>query len=210
MIAWRQIRTILTISLLLAGMTAATYPFSETMIGGNYNLRYLSSNVRRMMRPLMSPPASFEVNRPDIDLTKHLLVSGLAISIYVPMAGFLWTDSLICDMSLGGWDENTAVRSRNHQLRMADHGHLPDPHVSKPAIRAHSRNTSSSDETRESVWHNVYSSDYNRVVFQDVIGRVGGYCPRLFALNTNQLMDFRTLDPTKSHSTGQFKYCYHR
>ena len=153
----------MTLLIILTGVSALGYPFSETTFGGNYNLRYLSSNVRRILRPPMSIPSTFRIPTPSVDLGKHSLVVGVPISIYVPMAGFLWTDHLIWDMTLGGWDQNMSVRSVNHQRRQK----------SSMASLLSSTRQSAFDDVWESEWIGIYSSDNNRVVFRDVIGTVG-------------------------------------
>lgn len=70
-------------------------PTSESAAGGNYNLRYFSASARRDLTP-------FSVIRPSLTHTSpgFSLQNGAAYTLYVPSAGFLWTDSMVWEQSI--------------------------------------------------------------------------------------------------------------
>ncbi|KAL2822637.1 hypothetical protein BJX63DRAFT_427196 [Aspergillus granulosus] len=106
------VRYVLTVTLVLLVVVGAlvlvstlAFPTSETMYAGNYNLRHLSAGARREMRSQTS-----RLERPDHTQRNPLedpnvpfaLSPGTPVSIYLPHAGFLWSD-------LNAWDEELAV-----------------------------------------------------------------------------------------------------
>jgi hypothetical protein len=78
-------------ALLLGG---ALLPISESAAGGNYNLRYLSASMRRDLTPFPAISPSSTQAAPDFGLYHG------TYTLYVPGAGFLWSDSMIWMQSL--------------------------------------------------------------------------------------------------------------
>ncbi|CZR69155.1 uncharacterized protein PAC_19055 [Phialocephala subalpina] len=76
-------------------ITGALLPMSESAAGGNYNLRYLSADARRDLSPFPVIRPSSPQAGPGFGL-RH----GTAYTLYVPGAGFLWSDSMIWNQSL--------------------------------------------------------------------------------------------------------------
>jgi hypothetical protein len=85
---------------------AVTFPLSETATGGNYNLRYLSSEYRRDLRPQIGAYQKAADRVAGRALPPHALVPQAPISLYIPRAGFLWADDLAWDINSGNfkWD----------------------------------------------------------------------------------------------------------
>ncbi|KAK0112619.1 hypothetical protein ONS95_014362 [Cadophora gregata] len=79
-------------SILLHG---ALLPISESVAGGNYNLRYLSAAARRdiTLFPAVRPPSARTA--PDFR-PRH----GTQYTLYVPGAGFFWSDSMMWKQSI--------------------------------------------------------------------------------------------------------------
>jgi hypothetical protein len=86
--------------LLLSG---TLLPASESAAGGNYNLRYLSATARRDLTPF--PAIQSRSTQAALDFG---LRSGTAYTLYVPGAGFLWSDSMIWKQSLPERLQNSA------------------------------------------------------------------------------------------------------
>lgn len=78
-------------------LSGALLPMSESAAGGSYNLRYLSAAARRDLTPFLAIRPSSTRAAPDFDL-HH----GTAYTLYVPGAGFLWSDSMTWKQSLPG------------------------------------------------------------------------------------------------------------
>ncbi|KAH7115440.1 hypothetical protein B0J13DRAFT_391189, partial [Dactylonectria estremocensis] len=72
----------------------ALFPYSETSVGGNYNLHFLDSTSRRVL--YQSEPItlnSLDLSKYGKYIPKHALIPYLPLCLYVPNAGFLWADS---------------------------------------------------------------------------------------------------------------------
>ena len=74
--------------LVMLVLTGMLLPVSESSAGGNFNLRYLSPPARRDLTPFPSVQQDHNL-RPD-----------LAYTLYVPGAGFLWSDSMMWKQSV--------------------------------------------------------------------------------------------------------------
>ncbi|KUJ15117.1 uncharacterized protein LY89DRAFT_670626 [Mollisia scopiformis] len=72
----------------------ALLPISESSAGGNYNLRYLSASARRDLTPFPLARSSAQAGPP---FAPH---HDTAYTLYVPGAGFLWSDSMVWEQSL--------------------------------------------------------------------------------------------------------------
>jgi hypothetical protein len=70
-------------------------PLSESAAGGNYNLRYLSATARQSFTPFPAVQTRFMQTTPGLNL-HH----GTAYTLYVPGAGFLWSDTMMWKQSL--------------------------------------------------------------------------------------------------------------
>lgn len=68
-------------------LTGALLPLSESAAGGNYNLRYLSAAARRDITQFPAIRPSSTQAAPHFSLDQ-----GKAYTLYVPGAGFLWSD----------------------------------------------------------------------------------------------------------------------
>ncbi|KAK4891849.1 hypothetical protein LTR27_009548 [Elasticomyces elasticus] len=82
---------------------------SEVAYGGNYNLRYLDAESRRSMRPGFDMPRGFSDPGPGLH-------SMTPYSLYIPTAGFLWSDDMTWDADSGAFepverDSNTGRRA---------------------------------------------------------------------------------------------------
>lgn len=80
--------------------TGFLLPFSESAAGGNYNLHYLSPEARRSITPFGSITT----------MTKRPAPFGIVDSkemytLYLPGAGFLWSDELIWAQSVPDQDD---------------------------------------------------------------------------------------------------------
>jgi hypothetical protein len=98
---------ILAFPLVTIMITGLVYPWSETASGGNYNLHYLPMNTRRELRPDISQTARRDTTMlPAAGYNSstrwHDLRPGEPISIYLPLAGFLWSDNFV-------WDDQSQV-----------------------------------------------------------------------------------------------------
>ncbi|KAJ5787748.1 hypothetical protein N7457_002738 [Penicillium paradoxum] len=125
---------------------AVTFPRSETSLGGNYNLHYLPALFRREMRPQIGPysPGVAEVaGRP---FPAYSLIPDAPISLYIPFAGFLWSDSLT-------WDTN------RHSFQWKDE------------IRAFPKQPSTADALEDQIDH--LNNNQSRVIFSDSFNTVG-------------------------------------
>lgn len=76
-----------TLFLLITGHLLA---FSEDAAGGNYNLRYLSPEARRSITPFGSI-----TNLPNRQTSFGLVDAKEMYTLYVPGAGFLWSDEMV-------------------------------------------------------------------------------------------------------------------
>ncbi|CAG8960304.1 hypothetical protein HYFRA_00012378 [Hymenoscyphus fraxineus] len=88
--------------MIVLAATSIVYPASETSYGGNYNLRYLPATRRRTNRRPSLRPSNFKPAISTIAKPKHAVIPSHPISIYMPSAGFLWTDNLF-------WNEDLSV-----------------------------------------------------------------------------------------------------
>ncbi|KAF4943843.1 hypothetical protein FGADI_13123 [Fusarium gaditjirri] len=76
-------------------MVGCLMPASESAAGGNYNLSYFSASMRRRLTPF---PALDRISMPD--QIKSGIMDSTAYTMYLPGAGFLWTDNMIWLQSL--------------------------------------------------------------------------------------------------------------
>ncbi|SMR52270.1 unnamed protein product [Zymoseptoria tritici ST99CH_3D1] len=81
-------------SLILLLIGAVT-PASEAKAWGNYHLRFFSARARRAIRPFTALDAS-----PSTENSPSGLYPELAYTLYVPGAGFLWSDAMMWNQSL--------------------------------------------------------------------------------------------------------------
>ena len=82
----------------LIGIFAITFTFSETSVGGNYNLHYLPASLRRELRPMIHVYSPVIAELGGRSFLVYSLVPEVPISLYLPRAGFLWTDELAWDI----------------------------------------------------------------------------------------------------------------
>ena len=105
---------------------SVAFPLSEIGAGGNYNLRFLSPQVRRALRPQIAnyePAAATMINgqKPPV----YGLVPANPLSLYIPQAGFLWSDDFLWDPSIGGFLElASGERNNSESLIGLDIEHL--------------------------------------------------------------------------------------
>lgn len=66
-------------------------PVSETAAGGNYNLRFLSPQARQAISPFPFP---------DTDSSGFAVSYDKLYTLYMPGAGFLWSDDMIWEQRL--------------------------------------------------------------------------------------------------------------
>jgi hypothetical protein len=81
-------------------VTGFVFGWSETSAGGNYNLHYLPTTMRRELRPDVSHMFENPTVPPTVapnSSTGYHLRSRVPFSIYLPSAGFLWSDNLVWD-----------------------------------------------------------------------------------------------------------------
>lgn len=78
-------------------------PTSESAAGGNYNLRYFSASAHRDLTPFPAIQPSLTHTSPGFSLQ-----NGAAYTLYVPSAGFLWTDSMVWEQSISENLRNTS------------------------------------------------------------------------------------------------------
>lgn len=81
---------------------------SEVAYGGNYNLRYLDAGVRRTMRPGFEMPSPLSDPGPGLH-------SMAPYSLYVPSAGFLWSDDLFWDSQSGSFQSEETFWSQSNE-----------------------------------------------------------------------------------------------
>ncbi|SMQ50253.1 unnamed protein product [Zymoseptoria tritici ST99CH_3D7] len=81
-------------SLILLLIGAVT-PASEAKAWGHYNLRFFSARARRAMSPFTALDASTSASN-----SPFALYPELAYTLYVPGAGFLWSDAMMWRQSL--------------------------------------------------------------------------------------------------------------
>ncbi|KAK7959597.1 uncharacterized protein PG986_004451 [Apiospora aurea] len=86
-------------------------PASEVTSGGNYNLQYLSPQLRRSMSP--SYVDSQSPNWSNYSIPQHAIVPFVPVSIYMPRAGFLWLDE-------GVWLDDLGVFGTRDELQRTD------------------------------------------------------------------------------------------
>ncbi|PVH71781.1 hypothetical protein DL98DRAFT_434525, partial [Cadophora sp. DSE1049] len=114
-IIWEGILT-LSITLLVFPLSfvllhGAVLPVSESAAGGNYNLRYLSAAARRDITPFPAITSSSRQTTPDFS-PRH----GTQYTLYIPGAGFLWSDSMMWKQSLPG-SAPISSDPNNHEAR---------------------------------------------------------------------------------------------
>ncbi|RAH59380.1 hypothetical protein BO85DRAFT_437428 [Aspergillus piperis CBS 112811] len=129
----------------LIGIFALTFPLSETSLGGNYNLHYLSASLRRELRPSMGAysPGISELEGRSFPVLS--LVPRAPISLYLPRAGFLWSDELAWDIHSHKFNTKATPRSW--------------------------RQTSTIDAVEEHIAH--LNNNSSRVIFSDEFNTVG-------------------------------------
>lgn len=93
------------------------YPWSETSAGGNYNLHFLSPEMRRALRPAIGQKY---VGATDSFIARngtkgHFLRRNEPLSIYLPAVGFLWTDDMVWDEEIGIFMEEPFARQQYKQ-----------------------------------------------------------------------------------------------
>ncbi|RDW58530.1 uncharacterized protein DSM5745_11221 [Aspergillus mulundensis] len=84
---------------ILATIFALTFPLSETTAGGNYNLHYLPASLRRNLRPQIGAFYAGVTEVAGRPFPAYSLVPEAPISLYIPGAGFLWSDDLTWDIA---------------------------------------------------------------------------------------------------------------
>ncbi|KAH7016725.1 hypothetical protein EDB80DRAFT_563969 [Ilyonectria destructans] len=92
--AFALIRAVFLPLQVLLSVYALLFPYSETSVGGNYNLHFLDSVSRRAL--YLSEPvtlSSLGLSKHGKHIPKHALVPYLPLSLYIPNAGFLWAES---------------------------------------------------------------------------------------------------------------------
>ncbi|OQD62124.1 hypothetical protein PENPOL_c013G02160 [Penicillium polonicum] len=132
----------------VTAILAVTFPLSETSSGGNYNLHYLPASLRREMRPEIpaySPGAAEVDGRP---FPAYSLIPEAPISLYIPSAGFLWTDPLT-------WDTN------RHRFQW------------KEENRQLPKQSSTLDEMEDKNDYMHVNNNQSRVIFSDKFNTVG-------------------------------------
>ena len=127
----------------LVGITLITvavymvYPWSETSAGGNYNLHFLSPEMRRALRPAIGQ----EYFSTTDNLIKrnggkdHFLRQNEPLSIYMPAVGFLWTDNMVWDEEIGIFVEESFAKQQEMQ-NIASKGVSSDSLADFPGSRA--------------------------------------------------------------------------
>lgn len=92
-VAFITLRSTLIFVLVPTLVFGVLFPFSEVSAGGNYQLTFLAPAVRRYLSPACNissgPPPT------QLKLPPYTLVPYSPISLYIPRAGFLWTDNLV-------------------------------------------------------------------------------------------------------------------
>jgi hypothetical protein len=86
-------------------VSAFVFPISETSYAGNYHLRHLSAAARREMRSQISPLSKTDYKEEtglENTSLQFALRPGTIVSVYLPHAGFLWSD-------FNAWDEEQAI-----------------------------------------------------------------------------------------------------
>ncbi|RJE26607.1 hypothetical protein PHISCL_01021 [Aspergillus sclerotialis] len=95
--------SVLIIAFTTVSVFTVVFPLSETSYGGNYNLHYLSPHFCRLLRPLVPEIAQIVQHHAGPFLSSgqafppYALLPGIPMTMYVPKAGFLWTDNLVWD-----------------------------------------------------------------------------------------------------------------
>lgn len=104
------------------------YPASETAAGGNYNLRFLSADARRRLRPEIPRLSDQSPARDAGNESTPLygLLPSAPYSVYLLKAGFLWTDHLVWDETSGAFEQDYVLakmieeEARFHEKEDAD------------------------------------------------------------------------------------------
>lgn len=151
---------------------AATFPLSEIATGGNYNLRYLSGEYRRDLRPQISAyhkAAETVAGRP---FPPYALVPGVPISLYIPRAGFLWADDLVWDIDSGNFKPEGEIADIPIGIQEKNLDHLVNPQpriifsdqfgtVGEYSIAFFPHNASGSQVTGPWFFEQTRDGDYN-------------------------------------------------
>ncbi|KAI0202300.1 hypothetical protein F4808DRAFT_421150 [Astrocystis sublimbata] len=99
--------SILTPTVALAVAYGLLFPMSEVQAGGNYNLHFLSPQARRMLSPIIqNTDAPIFSNH---TVASWAVIPYLPVSLYIPMAGFLWLDGAIWREDLGVWSSESEL-----------------------------------------------------------------------------------------------------
>ncbi|KAF2138203.1 uncharacterized protein K452DRAFT_311572 [Aplosporella prunicola CBS 121167] len=114
------LRAVILPPLLLSLIYGLIFPTSEVSAGGNYNLVFLAPSYRRFLSPAKWSSGS----RPDFfhgSFQLHTLIPYTPLSLYMPRAGFLWTDNLI-------WREEFGVFGSTPGLDLLQSSLENEPH----------------------------------------------------------------------------------
>lgn len=82
-------------------------PSSEVAAGGNYNLRYLSADARRYL------VQDLHRAEPPSQAPAHAIIPRVPVTIYMPRAGFLWSNTQVWN------DEGGFFEPHHEQLEAA-------------------------------------------------------------------------------------------
>ncbi|KAI1445746.1 hypothetical protein F5Y02DRAFT_417663 [Annulohypoxylon stygium] len=120
------LRAILLPPMLLALIYGSFFPFSETAAGGNFNLSFFTPGTRRMLSPYQrtATSAGADLHGP---YPPFALVPSVPVSLYVPRAGFLWTDRKKWVEYLGIFDTLDEKREDEFADMLAERAYFSDP-----------------------------------------------------------------------------------
>lgn len=88
-------------------MYGAIFPPSEVAAGGDYNLHFLPAHFRRTLRPQMGTVKGPQSTPVPNSGPPHALTPRTSISLYMPQAGFLWSDDLVWEDGHGLFMHNS-------------------------------------------------------------------------------------------------------
>ncbi|EFR02004.1 hypothetical protein MGYG_05007 [Nannizzia gypsea CBS 118893] len=101
----------------------AVFPASDMAAGGNYNLHFLSAHFRRDLIPDSRLINSSFFDHP---VPLYSLRPSTPMSLYLPQAGFLWSDHLVWNQDYGVFDTLPAYEKDIKRAR-PDIGTEPQP-----------------------------------------------------------------------------------
>jgi hypothetical protein len=114
-----HLRFLVSLPVTICLVTGLVFPPSETASGGNYNLHNLPATFRREIRPdasyLFSHGELESSVRPRTSSQYHL-VPGVPVTLYLPSAGFLWTDNMIWDDTAQAFDEDYKIAPLDEKM----------------------------------------------------------------------------------------------